>query len=65
MARLALQITRLLFTTLLLANLTQAQVTNPDDLDPHYAPIESLYLKFPLLEKDYWNWGSLGSAVFL
>ena len=35
------------------------------DTDPSYEPIENQFLLFPMVEKDFWNWNSLGSAVFL
>lgn len=35
------------------------------DSDPNFAPAEDQFLIFPMLEKDYENWNSLGSAVFL
>jgi len=36
-----------------------------DGTDPPYSPIENQFLLFPMVEKDFWNWGSVGSAVFL
>ena len=52
--------------SLVLAGGSAAQDLNErPDTDPAYAPIENMFLLFPMLEKDYWNWGSAGSAVFL
>ena len=35
------------------------------DVKPPYRPSEDHTLMFPMLKRDYSNWGSLGSAVFL
>ena len=64
MAKLALQIAQLIYS-LLVISVSAQDGYQRDDLDPHYAPIENQFLIFPMLEKDYWNWGSAGSAVFL
>jgi len=56
---------------LALSVLAQAQVQSSDvdernaAFHPPYRPIEDQMLLFPMLEKDYFHWGSLGSAVFL
>ena len=34
-------------------------------VDPSYAPLKDQYLMFPMLEHDFENWNSLGSAIFL
>ena len=31
--------------------------------DPNFKAIEHQYLIFPMTEKDFWNWGSQGSAL--
>ena len=35
------------------------------DVKPPFRPSEDHTLMFPMLKRDYSNWGSLGSAVFL
>ena len=43
----------------------QNDIDERNALDPSYAPIENQFLIFPMVEKDFWNWGSQGSAVFM
>jgi hypothetical protein len=42
-----------------------AAVDDRTNTDPDFAPVEDMFLIFPMTEKDFWNWNSLGSAVFL
>ena len=37
----------------------------PVNTDPNFKAVEDAFLLFPLIEKDYYNWNTLGSAVFL
>ena len=43
----------------------QGELDERNASDPAFAPVSNQYLIFPMVEKDFWNWGSLGSAVFL
>ena len=56
--------TLLLFCGLTLAAEGETLNERPD-VDPNYSPIENMFLLFPMTEKDFWNWESHGSAVFL
>ena len=53
-------------TALLVIESNAAQeIDERDSSDPAFAPIQNQYLIFPMIEKDFWNWSSQGSAVFL
>jgi len=61
----ALNSALLILTLLAALGASEYSLGERADLDPQFAPIESHFLIFPMTEKDYWLWGSTGSAVFL
>ena len=48
----------------LIGSLVRAQDGKPDT-DPAFHPIEEGFLMFPMLQKDYENWNSVGTSIFL
>jgi len=58
-------IAKTLLVLCLFNSLSRAQVEEEDRSDPGFKAIEEQFLIFPLLEKDYDAWNTMGSAVFL
>lgn len=53
----------IIFATLLLIALAQDIVL--PSTDPNFKPLEDQFLMFPMTQKDFSNWNSHGTAVFL